>query len=77
MNSKPYTKDRKRRLTKPEADMFNRWYIINFPRLAPMSNTKLAMLFESQKGIQISRKTVELNRSRWTVNESNQLERIR
>lgn len=75
-NRNEYAKERKKRLSKREVEIFNRWYIYSRESLMNLSNEKIAALFEDEKKIPIHSITVRNNRDRWYIDENDKLCRI-
>ncbi len=69
-NRNAYRKDRKKRLTKREIEIFNRWYVYNRTDLINLSNEKVAMKFEAETKIPINPITVRNNRDMWRLDDS-------
>ena len=76
LKRRPYTKDRKQRLTKDNMNTFNRWYLDNQERLDELSNEKIAKQFKEENGIDINLQTVRTNRNKWKIDENNNLKRV-
>jgi len=76
LKRRPYTSNRKQRLTKDNMNTFNRWYIDNKERLTSLSCEKIAKLFKDENDIDINLQTVRINRNKWTFDENNNLKRI-
>ena len=68
-NRDAYKKDRKKRLTKREIEIFNRWYICHRSDLMNLSNEKVAMKFEEETEIPINPITVRNNRDLWCIDD--------
>lgn len=68
-NRDAYKKDRKKRLTKREIEIFNRWYICHRTDLMNLSNEKVAMKFEEETGIPINPITIRNNRDLWRIDD--------
>ena len=68
-NRNEYKKDRKKRLTKREIEIFNRWYICHRSDLLNLSNEKVAMKFEDETSIPINPITVRNNRDLWRIDD--------
>lgn len=68
-NRDEYKKDRKKRLTKREIEIFNRWYIHKRTDLLNLSNEKVAMKFEEETEIPINPITVRNNRDMWRIDD--------
>ena len=76
-NKNEYRKDRKRRLTKKEMDIFNRFYIYHRDSLKDLSNEKIAKKFEEVYQVSINPVTVRSNKDKWYIdNETQELKRI-
>ena len=76
LKRRPYTSNRKQRLTKDNMNTFNKWYLDNKERLASLSCEKIAKLFKDENDIDINLQTVRTNRNKWTIDENNKLKRI-
>ena len=76
LKRRPYTKDRKQRLTKQEMNDFNRWFIDNHERLGNISNEKIAKLYKEEQNVDINLQTVRINRGKWILDNDEQLKRI-
>ena len=76
LKRRPYTKDRKQRLTKDSMNTFNKWYLDNKERLCVLSCEKIAKLFKEENNIDINLQTVRINRNKWVFDENNNLKRI-
>ena len=71
-----YTKERKKRLSKREVEVFNRWFIYHRESLMNLSNERIAALFEEETKIPIHPITVRSNRDRWYVDSNDKLCKI-
>ena len=68
---------RKRRLTRKEMEIFNRFFIYHRDSLKELSNEKIAKCFFDVYGITISPVTVRANKNKWYIdNETQELKRI-
>jgi len=76
LKRRPYTKDRKQRLTKSNMNTFNKWYLDNKEQLDKLSNEKIAKLFKEENDIDINLQTVRINRGKWIIDENNNLKRL-
>ena len=76
LKRKPYTKDRKPRLTKNDMNNFNRLFIDNHERLANVSNEKVAKLYKSESNVDINLQTVRINRNHWEIDDDNNLRKV-
>ena len=68
-NRNAYKKDRKKRLTKREIEIFNRWYVYHRTDLINLSNEKVAMKFEAETSIPINPITIRNNRDMWRIDD--------
>ena len=76
-NRNEYKKDRKKRLTKKQMDIFNRYYIYHRDSLKDLSNEKIAKKFEEETQIGINPLTVRMNKDMWFIdNKTQELKRI-
>ena len=76
LKRRPYTRDRKQRLTKDNMNTFIRWYLDNQERLDKLSNEKIAKQFEEENNISINLQTVRINRNKWAFDENGDLKRL-
>ena len=76
LKRRPYTKDRKQRLTKDNMNTFIRWYLDNQERLDKLSNEKIAKQFKEENNIDINLQTVRINRNKWAFDENGDLKRV-
>ena len=73
---KPYTENRKQRLTKKLMKEFNRWYIENQNQLYNLSNQAVSNRCKNEIGIDVNIQTIMINRGHWAFDENNELVRI-
>lgn len=73
LKRKPYTKDRKQRLTKQDMNKFNRWYVENENDLQNLSNEKISRKAKNDLNININLQTVRINRGKWAIDANNNL----
>ena len=73
LKRRPYTKDRKQRLTKQDMNAFNKWYIDNQQRLSNVSSEKISKIYKDEMNVDINLQTVRINRGKWTLDENNNL----
>ena len=77
MNRRPYTLNRKQRLTKELMHRFNRWYCDHQQELANLSNQAVANRCKQDLDIDVNVQTVLINRGRWTINPEGELVRVK
>ena len=74
-NRNPYTENRKKRLTKPEMQQFNRWYCEHEAELDNLSNPAVANRCREELGIEIHPQSVMINRGHWRIDDEGDLVR--